>query len=157
MARMARFFWMLAVAAAVLRVPHAAAQAPQAVPAPSSPSAIEAVFPNPLPGLPRPGDTPASLMAPPAPTSAPVDLSAPYFQPDPLLDPPQLPQPGWFTGLDLAVVGPHVKNRLTDTVQVGTRPTDTVHAPTADLDWTVAPDVELGYRLPAGFGAFALT
>jgi hypothetical protein len=59
--------------------------------------------------------------------------------------------------VDLGVVGPHVKNRLIDTVQVGSRMPDTIHTPTADLNWTVSPSVALGYRLPSGFGEFALT
>jgi hypothetical protein len=33
---------------------------------------------------------------------------------------------------------------------------DTVHVPGAELDWTVAPRVEVGYRLPTGFGEFAV-
>jgi hypothetical protein len=50
-----------------------------------------------------------------------------------------------------------VKNRLRETVVVGSRPPDTVHLPGAELDWTVAPRLEVGYRLPSGFGEFALS
>jgi hypothetical protein len=64
--------------------------------------------------------------------------------------------PGWFTDVELGVIGPHVKNRLVDMVQIGTRMPDTVHLPGADLDWTVAPRVEVGYRLPSGFGGVAV-
>jgi hypothetical protein len=42
-------------------------------------------------------------------------------------------------------------------VQVGNRMPDTVHAPGADLDWTASPRIEVGYRLPSGFGEFALS
>jgi len=112
-----------------------------------------------LPGLPHPPDTPQSLLLQPA-AAAPFScapLPGRYFERDPLLDPPETGLPGWVVGVDLAIVGPHVKNRLTDTVQVAGRPPDTLHLPSADLDWTVSPRVELGYRLPSGFGEFAMS
>jgi hypothetical protein len=113
---------------------------------------------EPLPGLPRPPDVPHSLLepAPPAPSFSCADLPGPYFELDPRLDPPCFPQPGWFTEVELGIVGAHVKNRLTDRVQVDGRPPDMVHLPGAPLDWTVAPGVAIGYRLPSGFGDFLL-
>src|SRR5262249_50824386 len=113
--------------------------------------------PDVLPGLPRPHDVPASLFQKPGtPAYSCEPLPGPYFEVDPLLDPPELPAVGWFAGLDLGIIGPHIKNRLTDTVQVDGLPPNVVHWPTAPLDWTVAPRVELGYRLASGFGGFAL-
>src|SRR5262249_41309972 len=45
--------------------------------------------------LPRPPDQPASLLAPAPPLgSPPPNLEQPYFQVDPLLDPPALGLPG---------------------------------------------------------------
>jgi hypothetical protein len=83
-------------------------------------------------------------------------LPGPYFERDPRLDPPVWPQPGWLADVDLAIVGPHIKNRLRDMVQVGSAMPDLVHLPSAELNWTVSPRVELGCRLPSGFGEFAL-
>jgi hypothetical protein len=64
--------------------------------------------------------------------------------------------PGWLADVELVLTGPHIKNRLTDTVAIGSI-VDTVHLPTADLDWTVSPRFEVGYRLPEGFGEFLLS
>jgi hypothetical protein len=100
-------------------------------------------------------------MAPPLhPGPQPAPLPGPYFEPDPRLDPPALPAPGWFTELEAGILGPHVKNRLHGIVALpgagrGAMPDD-VHVPGADLDWTVAPRIGLGYRLMSGFGEFLL-
>lgn len=139
-------------------IPRGLAQAP--VQAPTSPSARLAGVqePDPLPGLPRPPDAPASLyqQPPPAPAYICAPLPGPYFERDLRLDPPSLPWPGWVADVELAIVGPHVKNNLTDTVQIGSRLPDTVQLPSANLDWTVSPRFQLGYRLPSGFGAIVL-
>jgi hypothetical protein len=110
--------------------------------------------------------TPAAAQ-PPTPTFAPIALPGPYFEPDPLLDRPPLPPPGWFADLDLGVVIPHVKNHLSAPVQLGfvgpvqqaiAAPSpNTVALPSAGLDWTVFPRFEAGYRLPSGFGSVALS
>jgi hypothetical protein len=73
-----------------------------------------------------------------------------------LLDPPPLPPPGWFGDVEIGIIVPHVKNRLTDTVTFPGGATDPVHVPGAGLNWTVSPRFELGYRLPSGFGQFSL-
>jgi hypothetical protein len=109
-----------------------------------------------LPGLPRPPDAPASLYAPPAPPGSPPPLPGPYFEHDPRLDPEPLPPPGWFTDLEMGILAPHVKNQLTDMVQIRANPPDTVFVPSAPLSATVAPRIEVGYRLPSGFGEFVL-
>jgi hypothetical protein len=115
--------------------------------------------PGVLQSLPRPPDTPSSLYQQPsaAPAYSCAPLPGPYFEKDPRLDPPCLPQPGWLIDVDLEAVGPHFKNRLRDTVQVDALAPDTLHVPSADLDWTVAPRIEVGYRLPSGFGEFAVS
>jgi hypothetical protein len=101
---------------------------------------------------------PPAPAAPPTPTFAPAFLPGPYFEVDPLLDRPPLPPPGWFTDVDLGVVIPHVKNHLTNQVQLaGATGPDTVQVGAAPLDWTVLPRFEVGYRLPSGFGACALS
>jgi hypothetical protein len=119
--------------------------------------------PNPLSGLPRPPDQPASLLQP-APTGqayACPQLERPYFERDPRLDPADLPHPGWLFDVQLGIMGSSVVEHLgqTDppgqvTVAVpGTAHTsDVVIVPMAALNWTVSPRFEVGYRLPSGFG-----
>jgi hypothetical protein len=126
--------------------------------APKSAATADQAQPDPLPGLPRPPDIPGSLFQQPGPTPpyTCAPLVGPYFQADPRLDPPCLPAPGWFADVELDIVGAHVKNRLKDVVTVDSRPPNTVHLGSAELDWAAAPRFEVGYRLPAGFGAFAL-
>jgi hypothetical protein len=149
MARIARLLVVWAILGGMLPVAPGSAQTP--TPA----------EPDPLPGLPRPPDQPASLLLPaPPPGPQAPPLPGPYFQADPRLDPPALPPPGWFTEVEAGILGPHVKNHLNGIVQLpgqakGAMP-DRVHVPGADLNWTVAPRLGLGYRLPSGFGEFVL-
>jgi hypothetical protein len=121
-------------------------------------AAANATEPNPLPGLPRPADQPMSLyLAPPVrPPYTCESMAPPYFENDPNLDPAPLPLPGWVWGVDFGILQPHVKNQLVDTVVVAGHPANTFSLPSATLDWTAAPRVELGYRLPSGFGEFAI-
>src|SRR5262249_43088268 len=79
------------------------------------------------------------------------DRLDPPWRGDPLLDRPGQP-PGWFAGVELNLVGPHIKNRLTTPVTVAGFLPDTVHLPTAGLDWAGSPRFEVGSRLGAGFG-----
>jgi hypothetical protein len=129
-------------------------------------------LPEPLPGepnygvgggvlqaLPRPQNLPASLFAPPPPPSKGfLQVDAPYFGRDRLLDSPEFQTPGWFAGAELQVLKPHLLNGLSDTVQNRAQKANmtstTVALPNAPLDWTVSPRVFLGYRLPSGFGEF---
>jgi hypothetical protein len=88
----------------------------------------------------------------PPPACAPYeDCNGPLLQGDPLLDPSHSPPPGWYAAVEFGIVGPHIKNRLTAGVPLGTV-TEQVQLPTADLDWTVAPRFEVGYRFAQGFG-----
>jgi hypothetical protein len=115
--------------------------------------------PPPMPG-------PPSLAGEHAPTFDPAPLPGPYFEVDPVLDRPPLPQPGWFADVDIGGVIPHVKNHLNGPVQLGfigptqdiTTPNpDIVALPSAALEWTVFPRIEAGYRLPSGFGGISLS
>jgi hypothetical protein len=148
---------MAAVLAGVLPASHGLAQTPsnaEAAPAPGAPTPSDEI----LPGLPEPPDAPRSLLQP-APAAPPYTcdpLPGRYFERDPRLDPPQLPQPGWFGDAEVGIVTPHVKNRLTDMVQVGGQ-TNTLHLPSAELDWTASPRFEVGYRLPSGWGGIGLS
>jgi hypothetical protein len=157
MAPRSRFLLVLAGLGAIACAQSASAQRAKSEAVPQATAPVSE--PEVLPGLPRPTDVPPSLFRQPSPIKAYTcePLPGPYFERDPLLEPPWLPAPGWFTGVDLGIVGPHVKNRLVDTVVVGNRPPDIVHLPGADLDWTVSPRFEMGYRLPSGFGEFALS
>ena len=114
---------------------------------------------NPLPDLPRPLDAPRTLLLPPPPTPLAEGGSVPgrYFENDPLYNDPALPQPGWFTDVEVDGVVPHIKENITGQVQIGNGAPTQVLLPNAPLDWTAAPRITLGYRLPSGFGEFALS
>ncbi|MFZ1932185.1 MAG: Lpg1974 family pore-forming outer membrane protein [Thermoguttaceae bacterium] len=104
--------------------------------------------PNPLPGLPRPPDQPGSLLRP-APAESVYgcpQLEGRYFEKDPLLDPAELPHPGWLFDVELGIVGSHVVNHLGENVP------GVAAVPMATLNYAVSPCFELGYRLPSGFG-----
>jgi hypothetical protein len=120
-----------------------------------------------LPGIPRPPDFPGSLFAPAQPRStAPMQMDAPYFVPDPLLDFSPSAPPGWFAGAEVQIVKPHLLPQLSNSVLPGKFVNNTpnsntlggnstiVNLPSAALDWTAAPRVFAGYRLPSGFGDF---
>jgi hypothetical protein len=119
--------------------------------------------PNPLPGLPRPPDQPASLLQP-APAGQVYgcpELESPYFERDPRLDPAELPHPGWLFDVEVGIMGSSVVEHLGQTDPPGqitvavpgaVHASDVVIVPMAALNWTVSPRFELGYRLPSGFG-----
>jgi hypothetical protein len=117
--------------------------------------------PGPVPNFeawPRPPVEPASLFRQaPAPTPyACAPIPGRYFERDPLLDPPSFPQPGCFVGVELQAVVPHIFHDIVNTAQVGPNAPGSVVVPVTGFDWTVAPRIELGYRLPSGFGGFAI-
>jgi hypothetical protein len=108
--------------------------------------------------LPRPPDQPRSLLQPAAPyVELPPDFERPYFEVDPLLDPPQWPGTGWFWGVQVAGIKPHIQNEMLQIVGTGLGRPVTVALGNSPVDWTVAPRFELGYRLPSGFGEFAIS
>jgi hypothetical protein len=86
-------------------------------------------------------------------------LERPYFQFDPILDPPQWgQQPGWFTDVRLDVIHPHLFfSQMRHQVVTSAKQRVLVSPGAAQQPWTVAPRLEIGYRLPSGFGAFAFS
>jgi hypothetical protein len=127
-----------------------------ATPATTAPAA--APEPEFLKTLPRPPAQPGSLLAPAPPLGPPpADLERPYFQQDPLLDPPALGPIGWFADVDAGILKPHLVNqeRLPITFPDGTPLTVGVNS--SRLNWTVSPRFEVGYRLPSGFGGIAVS
>jgi hypothetical protein len=123
---------------------------------PAADSALEPV-PEFLKTFPRPPDQPASLLAPAPPLGPPPpNLEAPYFQQDPLLDPPALGMLGWFADVDIGILKPHLVNEESLPITFPDGSTTTVGVNPSHLQWTVSPRFELGYRLPTGFGGIAV-
>lgn len=110
-----------------------------------APPPVEALAPAPDPGYP-----PFPANGQPGCVSY-EDCNGPLLRGDPLLDRPGYPLPGWLASLDVGVVGPHFKNRLSAGVPIA-GDTVSVQLPAAELDWTGAPRLVVGYRLPEGFG-----
>jgi hypothetical protein len=157
MVRSFRLLLLPALLAGTILSPQSGyAQAPATLPdpAPKAPTPTNYEY-NPLPTLPRPAEAPASLLqaAPAAPPYSCAPLPGPYFEQDPLWDPPSLPQPGWFADVEATILKPNLQNHLSG---VNDTPSLPVQLPSAGLDWTVAPYVQVGYRLPSAFGAIAL-
>lgn len=88
----------------------------------------------------------------PAPSDPFDDDNGPLLKGDPLLDPPNLPPPGWFVAFETGILHPVYRNRLTGTVPIIGLPNQPVFVPTASLDWTGSPRAEIGYRFSEGFG-----
>ncbi len=135
----------------VLAAGAAAAQQP-APPPPASPPAPPGVVTT----LPHPADVPP-LLPPPLPTPPPEPGPAPVPE-LPCPCPPPGPQPGFFGGVELGLLFPHVTNGLAAPLLV--RPfgvADLVALPAIPLDSTVAPEFTLGYRLRDDLGAVLLT
>jgi hypothetical protein len=128
--------------------------------APVEPTAVEpdrGVAPEFLESLPHPADQPRSLLQPaPFLGPPPPDLESPYFQVDPLLDPPQWGETGWFWDVQVAGIKPHIQNEMFEVVTTGLGRSVPVQLGNSPVSWTVAPRIEFGYRLPSGFGAFAI-
>jgi Legionella pneumophila major outer membrane protein precursor len=146
------------LAAAFLGQSSVRAQAPAAAPPPDQAPTKVADY-NPLPDLPRPLDAPRTLLLPPpaAPTAEGANLPGPYFDNNPLYNDPKLPPAGWYTAAEVDGVIPHIKDSLTGLVPFGNLGVAQVSLPNAPLDFTAAPKITLGYRLPSGFGEFALS
>lgn len=146
--------------------PLGAAAGPELVPSPTrSPAPQATAGAGYLQSVPQPPLQPGSLFAPALPAAGPPpDLEHPYFEYDPNLNPPQWGQPGWFVDADIAVVHPMLNNLMTDTiggvpqlVTSGGRPVAVNLGSPAALGMAQDPRVEIGYRLPSGFGAFAIS
>jgi hypothetical protein len=143
-------------------------QVPDAGPAVAVPAPTANWQPQVLQELPRPLDTPRSLMAP-APTQVQTDAAAeaPYFQVDPLLDPPEFGQPGFFSAVEIQLIRPRTSDSLfgpetaffglPGLVVPGNGGPGTVQLHGVPLDWTASPKFTVGYRLPSGFGAFLMS
>jgi hypothetical protein len=95
----------------------------------------------------------------PPPAQPPEHIPGPYFQHDPLLDLPELPQPGWIAEADVFATNPHVRywSNIRGPVIFPGGAGDIVSVPGANLSWAASPEILLGYRLPAGFGEFTLS
>ncbi len=158
MARRTRLLLAALLLLGPLAAPRAHGQTPSTDAARQSPVTQSGVEPEFLRMLPHPPDQPASLLAPPVPPGPPPPaLPGPYFEAHPLTDPDRLPTPGVFADVDIAILKPHLKNQLFDTVRnPATGNLDTIGLPAATLDWTVSPHFALGYRLPSGFGELSL-
>ncbi len=111
-----------------------------------------------LQSLPHPPDEPYSMLGPPPPIAPPPPNLERYFEHgDPVLDPPQWPQPGWFTDVQIGIVHPQLFfGQMKHSVVAGGRPV-LVAPGSANLGWAVAPRIEVGYRLPSGFGEFSVS
>ncbi len=125
---------------------------PAPVPVSPGPPVIAGpVIPPPLPPPPGP-----PLPAPPPGPGLLEDRNGLLMPSDPLLDRPCSPPPGWFAAVDVALVKPHVKNRLVEPLAFPDVLSGRLHVPQAELDWTGTPRLELGYRFPQGFGEVLL-
>jgi hypothetical protein len=158
MGRMPKLILILALTGSTLASARGLAQAPKSLPpvgaAPSAPAEVLV-----LPDLPRVPDAPGSLYQPLPPYSsiyAPIEAPGPYFEHDLNLDPPMLPQPGWFIRVDAALVWPQITNSLIAAGEispiVGPLSGAPLTLPFAPFSPTVSPYVNFGYRLPSGFG-----
>lgn len=184
MARMARQLETCVLLAAALVWPAAPALAQTPSPAAPAPRRAAARMPQPrtaaatwqseevaaptpdddqpeiLRSLPRPPEQPGSLFqeavfGPPA-----QDLEHPYFERDPLLDPSDWAQPGWFADAEVGVIKPHVSFATATPVPAGAgvlTSAPVVQIGSAHFNWTAAPRLEIGYRLPSGFGEFSVS
>lgn len=124
------------------------------------PAADSAAEPEPefLKTFPRPPDQPASLLAPAPPLGPPPpDLERPYFEQDPLVNPPELGAVGWFADVDAGILKPHLLNHVSLPVTFPDGSSTQVGVNAVPLNWTVSPRIEMGYRFLSGFGGVALS
>jgi hypothetical protein len=119
----------------------------------TAPDALAQAPPQTLP-MPTPtddGERPAPYVLPPAGWPG---LEFP--RPDPLLDRPDAPRPGFYFNVETNVVFPHLRNQVIVPVTVSPTQTDTLQFPGNRLDPTISPRVEGGYRFPDGWGGLQL-
>ncbi len=131
---------------------------PAYLPTPASPTVAE-IAPGVIPDSPLAAALADVQPGPlPPPATAPANLPGPYFEHDRLLDPAELPQPGWLGEIQAIAANPHVRywSRINGSVEIPGIGTRNVSVPGAHLAWAASPSVLLGYRLPAGFGEFTV-
>lgn len=158
--------WLAAIGIG-LRLPQASAQLPSAPVPVAPPGAAPVILGRPLPAtypaqpagpiVPPvfPGaPTPAVPLAPPPPAPGPAPLADPGRDGFANVGLPSKPE-GLFFDVELAVLGPAVRNQLTGTVAFPDGSTDTLHVPRANLSWTIAPRFDVGYRLAYSLGEFS--
>src|SRR5262245_1471256 len=133
-----------------------------------APGSAQTLPPAPVPVTPPPaGPAAPPLLAPPPPEIHPpaADLISPppppiYHDPLPthgdLFDPSFAP-PGWFGAVEVDILKPHLKDRVSGNVYYNDGSYDTIQLPSAGLDWTVSPRFELGYRFCDGWGEIAFS
>jgi hypothetical protein len=150
--------WLAATAllAATVTAPHAFGQAPRDIPAPrprqeNAPSAPDAPQTLPVPTATDDGERPAPYVLPPAGWPG-----LEFSRPDPLLDRPDAPLPGFYFDVETNVVFPHLRNQLFVPVTISPTQTDTIHFSGNRLDATISPRFEVGYRLLDGWGGLQL-
>ena len=112
------------------------------------PGGLAADEPGPMPVDDRP---PAYIL--PTVSDPPIPS---HLRPDPLLERPDMPLPGWFFDVDANIVQVRVRNQLTNNVTVSPLQTDTINFQGNPLDWTVSPRFEAGYHLADGLGDLQL-
>ena len=159
---MARTVRLLLVLALLGGTPMASPALAQTADAPSAgaetASPATTTEPEFLKTFPRPPDQPASLLAPAPPVGPPPpNLEQPYFEQDPLLNPPQLGLVGWFADVDVGILKPHLLNHVSLPVTFPDGSSTQVGVNAVPLNWTAAPRVEVGYRFASGFGGVALS
>ena len=131
---------------------------------PPAPAVTPSPTPGPLPTLPAPVYVPRAsgpvppppapgVLTPPPPGGYFQDRNGPLLRGDPLLDRPKAPPPGWFAGVEIDLIGPHIHNQLNASVPVGGF-IEPGQLPTAPMDWVGAPRIDIGYRLAEGLGEF---
>jgi len=144
-------------AAPVPLAPPSPVAPPATTPPSSNPASPGSVLTLPapvyVPGNSGPIPPPPGGLAPPPPGGYFQDRNGPLLKGDPLLDRPLAPPPGWFTNLEIDLIGPHISNQLSGSVAVAGI-TDQVQLPTAPLDWVGSPRIEIGYRMAEGLGEF---
>jgi hypothetical protein len=157
MNRRVRGLPLLTAALAVCLGARAGAQSLPPAPVPvAQPSAAELAPLTPPPPPVRVAQPSAAELSPLTPPPPPPVYHDPLPSHDTLLDVPAA-APGWFGALEIGVLKPHVKNRLSADVSFDGMGTDTVHLPTATLEWAAAPSFELGYRLADGCGELVVS
>jgi hypothetical protein len=109
-------------------------------PAPAAPAAPEKVVVE--------TPAPAPYVLPPAGQWGSATL--PF--PDPLLDRPTAPLPGWFVNVEPNVLAVHFRNQISVGVPLPGGGANTVNFPGPKLDATVSPRFEVGAHLADGWG-----